>query len=220
MIGEETLYLTQCEQSIGLPVQAWRWWDETFRRCCGIKPLDPEEEHLLCIAERRYLGRPFTVGDVKVRRFDPIMEIHLNNARLTKIIAEGQPLPGTVVLLLRETRRAMQALAKRISSDPYHQARVIYGLTLVHRGAKRLGFEVLPIQNRWLARFYTWYLFNLLRCFNPDAARGIDTRLRPVAKRVAMPTDRLIQYYGRCLTDPSISEETNPIVTCNALGDV
>ena len=207
--GEKALDVTPRKRNAGWSAELWCQWDSLCRRWLRIQPLHPHEEHLFCISQRRHLGPPFAVGNTVVSRFEPVIEIHLNNPLLIKILADKHSLFGTSTLMARETRSALQALAEMIIQKPHRPGRVICGVTLLYRGTRPFGFEVLPIENRWLERFYTWYLQKLLRAMNPDASRRMNQRAGTVAKRIAMPAETLIQRYRHCLAEVSPTENSS-----------
>jgi hypothetical protein len=175
----------------------WRSCDSLFRVAARVKHLDEGESHLFCITQHRYLGRPFSVDGVEVRRFDPVIEIHMNNQRLNQVIHEEDAVVSLAARLIKETRRSLPALANCMASHKYQKVKILYGTTLIHRGVERFGFSTHPIQSPTIHRFLAWYLRNILRMSNPSAhalSKSHPDICNP--KIVAISKQRLIQEYG------------------------
>jgi hypothetical protein len=175
----------------------WKSCDSLFRLASRIQHLEEGEPHLFCIAQRRYLGRPFSVDGIHVRRFDPVIEIHMNNKLLARLIRDQNSVVNLASRLIKETRRSLPILANCVASHRYEKAKVLYGTTFIHRGVERFGFSTYPIKSQTTHRFLAWYLRNIFRMANPDAYVLSKSR-RDVwsPKIVAISKQRLIQEYA------------------------
>jgi hypothetical protein len=175
----------------------WKSFDSLFRVAFRIKHLDEGESHLFCLVQRRYLGKSFSVDGVLVRRFDPVIEIHMNNKLLAQILRDETSVVSVAARLIKETRRSLPALAKCVSSHQYEKATVLYGTTFIHRGVERFGFSTYPINSQTTHRFLAWYLRNILRMANPNARDLLKSRPDVWSpKIVAISKERLIQEYA------------------------
>ncbi|MBX5436800.1 MAG: hypothetical protein IRZ33_06255, partial [Alicyclobacillaceae bacterium] len=176
---------------------AWLGWECLYRILWGVRPIQPRQPHLFFVAKHRYLGRPFEVDGVRVGWFDPVVELHMNNEVLLEALRTQRSIVGLAVKLLQEAKRSLPALAACLSQEPYRGIQVVYGITFIHRGVDRFGFQALPLRRPLLARFVQWYLQQIFRIVNPDADRLI--RAHPdafVPKLVAIRMDRLLRAYG------------------------
>ncbi len=175
----------------------WRSCDSLVRVATRIKPLERGESFLFCITKHRYLGRPFSVDGVCVQRFDPVIEIHLNNKLVAQVILEEHSVVGLAKRLIKEARRSLPALAHCVASPKYQKVKILYGTTLIHRGVKPFGFSTYDIHSPTIRRFLAWYLRNILRMANPNAyvlSKSHPDIFNP--KIVAISKQRLIQEYG------------------------
>jgi hypothetical protein len=185
----------------------WRTVDKCFRSLAGVRPLNGDERHLFRLAQRRHLGRPFTVDGVVVRRFDPVIEIHMNNEVLEDLLREERSIVGVAVRLIREARHALPALADCVAGEAYQKAKVLYGITFIHRGVERFGFCTYPVPNRASRWFFGWYLRHIFRLANPDAARLLQSHRDLFEPRiVAIPKHRLIRQFR-----PQASQEPQSV---------
>lgn len=176
---------------------AWRTWEGLFRLGAGVHPMLPGEPHLFLVATRRYMGKPFTVDGREVRRGDRVIELHINNEMVLDLLQEEQKsLIGTTVKLLREAQRSLPILAHVVASPAFAQEHVLCGVTFIHRGVSKLGFETIPLGSHLLERMTTWHLRNIFKIVNPQAEQMLASHPDAfVPKMVAMSKDRLLEMY-------------------------
>jgi hypothetical protein len=176
----------------------WRTVDKWFRALARVRPLNGDERHLFRIAQHRYLGRTVTLDGVQVRPFDPVIEIHMNNEVLEELLREEPSIVSLAVRLIREANRSFPALADCVAGEAYRKAKVIYGITFIHRGVERFGFQTYAVKSRALHCFFGWYLRHIFRLANPEAAGLLQSRRDLFQPRiVAISKHRLVRQFGR-----------------------
>jgi hypothetical protein len=176
----------------------WDVWEAGFRTLFGVKPIRPGFEDLFYVSKTRYLGHPFTIDGIQVRRLEPVVELHVNNALVARVLKEERNILASAVKLLQLARQSLPALAELMAQPEFQDVRVLYGVTFIHRGIERLGFQAFPIRNRLVAPLTRWYLRQVLRAFNPDADRLLLAHPDAfVPKLVAISRERLTTAYGR-----------------------
>lgn len=176
----------------------WGTWENVFRAAGRVRPLKPGETYLFCIAKRRYFGRPFTVDGILVRRFEPIIELHMNNDLLLKELREQPNLVGLAVKLLQEMRRALPVLAERAASSEFEYTRVLLGITFVHRGVERFGFHALPLRHPVMRALASWHLRRVYQFVNPGADTLFETHASAfVPKLVVISKQRLMEQVAK-----------------------
>jgi len=203
LIGEEVLFdsYQTCSRSkqplSNLRMDTWRFWDHALRRFARIKPINLDNANLFCIKQRRYLGSSFSIDDIIIRRLDPILELHLNNRLIVQMLQEENNVIRLALHLLMEANRCFPALAEYVGRPEFERAKILYGVTFIHRGIERFGFQILPIPNKFLRSFLGWYLRNIFAAFNPNAKSLLKTRPQIfVPMRIAMSKDQLIYHFG------------------------
>lgn len=202
MVGEDVLVqqpsnTNKLENSSKVTQWLWHSWDTLFRRLWGIRPLRSDQPHLLCVAQHRYYGPPFTVDGVQVHRFDRVIELHMDNRFLVQALNEHESLVGLAARLRKEANRSLGAIAECISSPKYYRIKVLCSLTCIHRVMDRFGFTVFPVQNRFSRITLTWYLRKIFSLTNPRGQSLV--QIRPevfVPKLVAISRERLLSKYG------------------------
>ena len=175
----------------------WNYCDKTVRVITRIRPIKRGESHLFCVALHRYLGREFTVNGVRVHRFDQVIELHLDNMRVAQLLHENHNLVSLAIKLIQEVNQSLPHLADCVNSQKYRKANVLLGITMIHRGVEKFGFEVFPLHNKIMHAFIKWYLRNIYCTFNSNGNSLIQSRPETfIPKMVAISKQRLIQSYG------------------------
>lgn len=175
----------------------WRLSEFAFKVIAGVKPIG-SEPNLFLIAHRRYLGRPFTVDGVKVRRFDKVLEIHMNNELVLETLHQHDTLVATTVNLLKEARKSLPVLAQYAKTHSGDSVQVLYGITFINRGIERLGFSVLPIYNNFFREYTRQHLQGLFRKLNPNANQFLEEHEDLyVPMVVAISKQNLLQRYDK-----------------------
>jgi len=175
----------------------WKSWENLFRKLARVKPLEENQTYLFHIAKRRYLGRAFTVDGISVKRFDTIVELHMNNQLIERALQDPVNVVVVAVQLLREAKRSLPVLADCVTGPNYHHVQVLLGVTFMHRSVERLGFRTFPIANKSIRLITNWYLRFILSIVNPNAKKLLKSHATEfVPKIVAISKQKLIHEYG------------------------
>lgn len=195
-----------------LRVALWRAFEYMFAKLGRVREIDPAQEMIFKIAKRTYLGRKFEVQGVPVRRGDKVIELHVNNELVMNILQEEHSLVAASVKLLIHARNSLPALASYLTSEEFAGRDVLYGISFIHRGISRLGFETLPMHDTLFRRLTTWHLKRLYRVVNPEGTAAISARQTDfVPKIVAMSKQELFRRYLHTDTAPEPAAPTSGI---------
>jgi len=178
---------------------AWLWsgWEWAFSKLFRLYQVPGAGDGVLRFGFRRWRGPAVRLGDgTVVRRGDWVAEVHIVSPQvLARGDVAGTSLTRLVFVLSAQMRSALQALAREIESGRLKVPIVaLYGKTLLHRGAARLGFEVhdLPagLGSRLLAAYERW----LVALYHPLApgAGAMGERV----KMVWLSTGALLRRFG------------------------
>lgn len=177
-------------------VALWRAFEYMFAKVSGVRPVDASEDAMFKIAKRTYLGRGFDIQGVPVRRGDKVIELHVNNEFVMKLVREEHSVVAVGVKLLVQTKNSLPVVASYLTSEEFNGRDVLYGISFMHRGIARLGFETFPLPDSWFRRLTTWHLKRLYRIVNPDATAAMSSRQSDfVPKIVAMSKQELFRRY-------------------------
>ncbi|WAH38799.1 YkoP family protein [Alicyclobacillus dauci] len=185
-------------------------WESLFHKMFHLEEIEPGVEHLFFIAKRRYFGRPFVVEDVTVKSGDIVIELHMNNSVVERVLTKDENIVRAMVQLIRQARESMPVLAKAIEHEKYERAAALYGITFIHRGIDRFGFHTLPISDGVSKRITTWHLRNVLRILNPHANDIFSTHADVLEPKLVVASKRqIIELFrpvvgGQTLQDPTV----------------
>jgi hypothetical protein len=174
----------------------WPVWERVMWTFFPVQPIPNAPHDVFLIHLTRYHhGKPITLPDgTQVGKGDWICELHLNNPRMAEYAGRGQ-----YVRLLRDMGEDLRALAAYLAQAPEGAAvKSLWALTLLSRGARRLGFTVRPRPVTIHAWFDRFFMMGLLALYN---ARGT-ARLREGSVYANYPEEiwlsrgELLRRYG------------------------
>jgi len=144
------------------------------------------------------MGKPFIVDGVEVKRFDRVLEIHMNNEMVLEILQQYDNMLASSVRLLKEARRSLPVMAEHVRTKAPASAQVLYGITFINRGIERLGFSVFPMGDGLFAKFTQRHLRKLFQTVNPHAGEFLaEHEDLYVPKLVAISKANLLSRYDR-----------------------
>ncbi|MCZ8516693.1 hypothetical protein O9H85_30810 [Paenibacillus filicis] len=176
----------------------WHSWDRLFHLCFGVKPIGYADPPFFLFRVRRYLGNEVVLSDNEILRCgDRVMELHLNNEILARLVSESRSLVHCAVRIIQMVKEALPYMHEILKRDPrYHNVKAIYGITMIHQGAERIGFTVMNLPDGWFSRLTRIYLRSLLSVIHPDGSarlKGNKAALKP--KLLAMSVHSLKKKY-------------------------
>lgn len=136
---------------------AWNLFDPIYYNFTRLTYIDTEtpEENILRVRLTRYKGRNVILSDgTQINKNDTLVKIHLHNVRL---LTEMQHIKNDIKrgrFIYQSIRKSLPSLVSYIQN--HHKSdeiKGIIGITMLDRGANRLGFEVVPIASP----FYKWF---------------------------------------------------------------
>ncbi|RIV17752.1 polysaccharide deacetylase [Alicyclobacillaceae bacterium I2511] len=177
----------------------WMLWEALFRKLAGVRPLRNDGgEYLFLLATRPYVGKPFLVDGVTVKKHDLVAELHMNNEMIVHVFAEGHGMVGLSKRLLDAGRLSLPVVAERMQDPEFEGVEVVYGISFVHRVAEAFGFHTFPMNNPFIRAVTTWYLRILFQVVNPNGRKFIKRDPDMFVPRViAISKQHLIERYGR-----------------------
>ncbi|GAA3404680.1 polysaccharide deacetylase family protein [Paenibacillus hodogayensis] len=151
-------------------VNAWMAWERCFVKLFHLKLVDIGNP-LVKLRVREYQGRQSIVlpDGEQIRKGDLVAEMHLDNYTLFRLGIDSRSSVQLATQLIRRTRMLMPEISKLLLTDPqYQHVKGLYGITMIHRGSKQLGFTVFDLPNGWFARMTRTYLRLLLYVVHPN----------------------------------------------------
>ncbi|HXZ30594.1 MAG TPA: hypothetical protein VEG43_05450 [Dehalococcoidia bacterium] len=176
----------------------WPAADRLLRVVEHIRPLKADDDGIIRFSLRHYKGVTKVLNDgSQVKAGDTIMELHWNNdwfKRRRKLNLSASQSPWEVLGCLA---RDLHFLAEQVASGRFGNVTALHGSTLVHAGARRLGFQVDELSETLWKKGARFYMAGLMQVYH---LRGDDVpRLREKAwelKEVWLSRARLLTKYG------------------------
>jgi peptidoglycan-N-acetylglucosamine deacetylase len=187
----------------------WRLLEGYFARKYRIRALDDDPTTLLAFNLYRHTGAdvPLKTGEV-IRKGDLLMELHFRREAMMPLIAEGDPL-RVALEMRRMGERELPRLARMLESDAeLREVAGVHALTLFYRGINKMGFEIVPLREKWAEAWFTWWHRLLMA---RDSSQGSERvrryRDKLVTRHIWMSRAELIRRYGE---SPSPDEAAAP----------
>lgn len=180
----------------------WPLWERWTLWLWRVQPVPGSKHGLFQVSIHPYKGQPITLPDgTSVARGDLVMELHFVNSALAAHTEGWQPF--TLLRLLGEDVAAIAANIHQGRSP--REVRALYGVTLLARGAPRLGFTLRPRPRTLHGRLEAFFLKGLMALYNTEGlarlARGSATHeLWPQEVWMSIPT--LKRLYGSAISEP------------------
>ena len=164
-----------------------------------IKPLRTDENSIICLELRRYKGRPIMLSDgSKVTAGDRIIELHLNNAWFRKRREVTPIASGLYWEVLQWFAKDLSYLAKQLADGTFGRSiTALHGITFLHMGARRLGFQIEELPNALWKRLTQFYLTGLMQIFHPQGRERVKANGKPLEiKGIWLSKAELLRKYG------------------------
>jgi hypothetical protein len=174
--------------AIGAYDQLYRLWHRLDAPRAVVPPL--------LRVETRRAFRTVRVGDgTLVRPGDRVGMIHLDNDAIAALHARRLR-PHELGLEFRDGMFAsLRTLAALAAGGRFADVRAFAAVTILHRGLRRVGFELEPgaLRAPWLTAGYQRFL---LAALHPDASARLQRLAGARAERLWISRERLIALHG------------------------
>lgn len=144
-VGLETLLAPEPPPRMRLTwqVRLWEHWERYYGRRVGLDTVGDDQGNICRLAKAPFPHPSLTLNDgTRVETGDPAAEIHFANLELAQTVSGAQE----GVRALRRIQAAFPEISATLLSHPrYQDVKVLYGTTLFHPVAARMGFEIHPV---------------------------------------------------------------------------
>lgn len=201
---EEMMKLTEAAKSIHVSiwkkaiVSLWLLWEKLFHVVFRLKTVGNAEDAAFHYRVIRYTGEDveFAEGG-RVVKGDRVAELHFDNKKLSSIAATSKSPVATGIRMLREVEQALPLLANQLAADSEaNDIKAVYGITMIHRGADRLGFEIFQLPEGLFAKSTRIYLRMLIKVLTNTQKTGKDKKKRDMIspRMLLMPVATIRRY--------------------------
>jgi hypothetical protein len=172
--------------------------DRLLKVIYHIKPLKADGSGITSLDIRHYKGPTKILTDgSKVKTGDTIIELHLNNdwfkGRRNLNIKVSQ-VPREILGCFEQDLRF---LAQQIASGMFGNITALHGSTILHAGAKRLGFQIEELPDSLWKKGARFYMAGLMQLYHLRGDEVSGLREKPwELKEIWLSRATLLTRYG------------------------
>lgn len=177
----------------------WMAWEWCFQKIFQIEPV-VHHNSLLKLRIRKYRGsQTLTLADgEQIQQGDSVVELHFDNEMLIQMGAGSKSPMQLAIQIIRGTETLLPQIIHMLDSDPkYKDVKGLYAVSMIHRGAKHLGFTVLSLPQGVFSIMTRLYLRFILYVMHPKGRERL--RENPellIPKIIAMSRKELLNRYS------------------------
>jgi len=176
----------------------WPAVDRLLRVIYHIRPVKADGSGIVSLDIRHYKGPTRILNDgSKVKTGDTIIELHLNNdwfKRRRMLNIKVSQSPREILGCLEQDLRF---LAQQVVNGKFEGVVALRGSTLLHVGAKRLGFQVEELPDSLWKKGACFYMAGLMQIYHLRAGEAPKRRKKPLElKEVWLSREALLTRHG------------------------
>jgi hypothetical protein len=176
----------------------WPLVDRLLTLVGHIRPLKGDDGGIIRFSLHRYKGPARVLNDgSEVGIGDTLIELHMDNdwfRRRRKLNLRISQSPWEIINCFE---RDLHVLAQQVVNGKFEGVTALRGITFLHTGAKRLGFQVEELPDTLWKKGARFYMAGLMRIYNLRADEALKRRGRPVElKEIWLSKAALLSRYG------------------------
>ena len=176
----------------------WPVVDRLLKLIGRVRILKADGSGIMNFSLRRYKGPPRVLNDgSEVRIGDTLVELHMNNdwfRRRRQLNLRISQSPWEIINCFAQD---LCLLARQVADGNFEGVVALHGVTFLHTGAKRLGFQVDELPDNLWKKGARFYMAGLMRIYNLRADEALKRRGRPVELReIWLSKAALLTKYG------------------------
>lgn len=182
-----------------LIINLWLLIDPLYYRCTRLTYIGKYRKYpsnIFRVRLTKYKGRKVTLQDgTIIQKNDLLLKIHLHNARLLHELFHVNSDVKKAFQLYQWTKESLPGLATYLLTHKHaSNIKGAIGITTLNRGVARLGFEAIPIKNKWykLMKMITFFPIHLLSLTKPNV-KDLRKHLEP--EYIFITKEKLLSKY-------------------------
>jgi len=173
----------------------WNIIDPFYYLFTRLTYINKKNGNIFRVRKTTYLGYNVKLSDgTQISHRDLLIKIHLHNVRLVGDMRKIQSDFKKGTYIYRAIKQSLPDLAKYIYEHPeQNKIKGIIGITTLHRGCEKLGFEPKPLKNK-LYRKMKWTSFVPISYISSDNMNFKDL-ISHEPKYLFMSKNKLFELY-------------------------
>ncbi len=154
-------------------VTLWLQYEKLFHVVFRLRPVG--DGHSFNYRVRKYAGPPIELLNTEtLRSGDLVMELHFENKMMFEMGMNARNTMQIGIKIIREVEKALPDLGKALSViSNGDKVKALYGVSMIHRGAESLGFQVVDLPRGLFAWATNIYLRILIRVIHPSGSERV-----------------------------------------------
>ncbi|WP_276356363.1 polysaccharide deacetylase family protein [Cohnella caldifontis] len=154
-------------------VSLWMLWERAFHVLFRLRPIGDGSKYNYRI--RKYGGPEIRLTDgSSLRRGDSVLELHFDNEMLFNMGMNARSAVHTAIQLIRDMEKGLPEIARTLENAPGGEnVKALYGVSMIHRGAESMGFQVYDLPKGLFAWSSNLYLKFLLSVIHPEGGKRV-----------------------------------------------
>ncbi len=176
----------------------WPMVDRILTLVGHIKPLKADDSGIIRISLHGYKGPARMLNDgSQVRIGDTLIELHMNNDWFRTRRKLNLRISQSPWEILNCFEQDLRLLAQQVVDGKFEGSVALRGVTFLHTGAERLGFQVDELPDSLWKKGARFYMAGLVRIYNLRTDETHRRRARPVElKEIWLSREALLSRYG------------------------
>jgi hypothetical protein len=159
---------------------SWPVADRLLRGIYRIKPLKADDSSIIRFDLRHYKGPTRVLNDgSEVKTGDTIIELHLNNDWFKKRRNLNLSASQSAREVLGCLTQDLHVLAEQVASDRFGNITALHGTTILHVGARRLGFQIDELPDSLWKKGAYFYMAGLMQVYHLRGDQLSEPREKP-----------------------------------------
>lgn len=174
-------------------LSAWPRWESIAGYLWPAEEIPDAAYGILRLRVQLYRGRPWRLSDgTAIRSGSLVGQLHCDNATILRLVRAGI----NPFVAARADLRSLAASAKRCENGPAPCA--LYGVSILTRAARRLGFEIRPQRVTARGRLERIFFAGLLILYTEQGVDRMSYGRTPVSypQEAWISRGKLIRLYG------------------------
>ena len=192
-----------------LVVTLWLQYEKLFHIVFRLQPVGNGKSFNYRI--RKYAGPPIELHNAEtLRSGDAIMELHFENKMMFEMGMNARNTMQIGIKIIREVEKALPDLGRALSDVPNgDKVKALYGVSMIHRGAESLGFQVFDLPRGFFAWATNIYLRILIRVIHPKGNERVKEHGQSLEPRMLLMSRDVLQLWA---VEPDARRQLRPLM--------